>query len=202
MIYSPQNIKHKCCTWACKTGLLDSLSLEACWVNCWYCGLDKTRGEVKDKDKDKQPFNYSFYRTWTVLNWFVEVFSIKTQRHKRHWVCCCTDLWWGDLYRSYVWAERLCHVHYIYVSNILWQLVLCHNHKQTHQSLKICHKDTCAFNCSSSAEEKACFFTLICVNNKKHKRISVIWWKLQRDFKLIGKLKLKQKKRIPCRSVL
>lgn len=45
MIYTPQNIKHKCCTWVLKTGLLDSLSLEACWANCCSCGLDKTREE-------------------------------------------------------------------------------------------------------------------------------------------------------------
>ncbi len=195
MIYSPQNIKHKCCTWVCKTGLLDSLSLEACWVNRWYCELDKTRKE-RSRIKDELPFNYSFYRNWTVFNWFVEVFSVKTQRHKRHWVCCCTDLWWSDLYRPCAsWAvvsclSYLCVKYIVTASQYVSYVIITNRHIKDRESVT---KTLCTFNCSSSAEEKACFFTLICKNNEKQ-IISVIWWKLQRGFKWI-ELKLKQKKR-------
>ncbi len=157
------------------------------------------RGEVKNKEKDEPLFNYSFYRNWTLFNWFVEAFSLKTQRHKRHWVCCCIDLWWSDLYRPCLWAEQLCHV--IYVSNILWQLVLCLNHKtDTPKTGNLSQRHFAHLTVHPLLKKKHAF-SLVFVQTMKNKRISVIWWKLQRDFKWIGELKLKEKKTIPCRSV-
>lgn len=200
MIYSPQNIKHKCCTWVCKTGLLDSLSLEACWVNRWYCVRQNKRGEVKDKEKDEPPFNYSFYRNWTVLNWFVEVFPMKTQRHKRHWVCCCTDLWWSDLYRPCAsWAVVSSYLWFKYIVTALQYVsyvIITNRHIKAWKSVT---KTLCTFNCSSSAEEKASIFTLICENNEKQKNICDLMETTKRLQINWTKVKTKEKKIIFCR---
>ncbi len=98
------------------------------------------RGEVKKKEKDEPLFNYSFYRNWTLFNWFVEAFSLKTQRHKRHWVCCCIDLWWSDF------IDPVCELSscvmlsmcQIYCDSLFYVLIT----KQTHQRPGICLKDT------------------------------------------------------------
>lgn len=128
-----------------------------------------------------------------LLNSFSKVFS-KVQ--KTHWACCYTDLWWNDEYRPCVsWAEStLCHVYHIYVSNILWQLVLCHNHKQTHQRAGISHKDTLHIQLFILCWRKCIFlFSYLCTQGN----LSVI----SDGNKLIGEPKLEQKKQksIPCR---
>jgi len=55
----------------------------------------------------------------------------------------CDGMTSTDLRRE---LSRLCHVHHIYLSNILWQLVLCHNPKLTHQrNQESLSKTLCAF---------------------------------------------------------